>query len=182
MDKIKEMIESLQSILDQGKYEEILNIIRALRKQNSISSYEFANRLGIGQSSYNMKENNKVPFTSIEFLNICNILNIDLTISYSIEGDRHIVENDYICIVNTIVKLRELNNITKDSMRIMLNLSFPNYLNKENLKSKKPFYLAELINIFTILNININLKYSYLDSNGTKINSEFNLLEKENEI
>ncbi|WP_270532080.1 hypothetical protein, partial [Paraclostridium sordellii] len=64
------------------------------------------------------------------------------------------------------------------SMRIMLNISFPNYINKENLKSKKPFYLAELINIFTILGININLKYSYIDSNGMKVNSEFNLLDK----
>lgn len=178
MDKIKEVIEGLQSISDQSKYDEIINIIRALRKQNNISSYEIASKLGIGQSSYNMKENKKVPFTSIEFLNICNVLNIDLTISYSMENKHCIIENDYICIVDNIVKLREFNNITKDTMRIMLNLSFPNYLNKENLKSKKPFYLAELINIFNILGININLKYSYIDSNGMKINSEFNLLEE----
>ncbi|WP_270519931.1 helix-turn-helix domain-containing protein [Paraclostridium sordellii] len=178
MDKIKEIIENLQSILDQGKYDEIVNIIKSLRKQNNISSYEMASRLEIVQSSYNMKENKKVPFTSIEFLNICNILNLDLTMSYTMDNNNHIIENDYICIVNTIVKLREYNNITKDSMRIMLNISFPNYINKENLKSKKPFYLAELINIFTILGININLKYSYIDSNGMKVNSEFNLLDK----
>ncbi|WP_270507637.1 helix-turn-helix domain-containing protein, partial [Paraclostridium sordellii] len=77
MDKIKEIIENLQSILDQGKYDEIVNIIKSLRKQNNISSYEMASRLEIVQSSYNMKENKKVPFTSIEFLNICNILNLD---------------------------------------------------------------------------------------------------------
>lgn len=142
------------------KCTEISNIIRFIRKQKNITTQEIADFLQINQGSYTLKENNKSPISMTEFIDICNFLGIELNMSYELNNQVNIIANDYKELVQVIVLLRKDKEITKDKFRFMLDMSLPNYLNKENLKSKKPFYLSEIIKISEILGINISIKYT----------------------
>lgn len=154
-----------------NKYESLVNIIKDLRNQCNLSTKEVAENLGITQPSYTYKENLKNNFDMIEILKLKDMFDFNIKISY-IENDQiQEVLNDYESIVNTISMLRVKKGITKDNFRFILNMSLPNYLNKENLKSKKPFYMDEIIKIFKELDINFVIEYSLntTDKNNKKV-------------
>ncbi|CEO25504.1 transcriptional regulator [Paraclostridium sordellii] len=153
------------------KCSEISNTIRFIRKQKNITTQNVANFLQINQGSYTLKETSKSPISMTEFIDICDFLKIELNMSYELNNQVNIISNDYKELVKAIVLLRKNKEITKDNFRFMLDMSLPNYLNKENLKSKKPFYLSEIIKIAEILGINISIKYTsvYICENKKEI-------------
>jgi len=61
------------------KKQKILEIIKKQRKNKKITQEEMANYLKIAYKTYNRKENWITEFTFLEFLMICEKLNINMS-------------------------------------------------------------------------------------------------------
>lgn len=140
------------------KVQQLTDIIKTLRTNNKISMQNLINSIGCKSSAaYCYKETGKSPFYLDELIKICDLLDITLTISYTLNNEVIKIKNDIEDITSMIINLRENKGFSKDNFRFQLGMSLPNYLNKE--KGKKSFTLNEFIKICELLDISCKINY-----------------------